>query len=112
MWPRRHHPATRSSPRARPNATTYGWSARWIEEEAPSFYQASRENPDAAEDLAGELATPRYEHDSSGRIVVESKPAMKKRGMPSPDLADGLLLTFDDFHPEGAGIASAGRRRF
>lgn len=86
--------------------------ARWIEEEVPSFFQASRENPDAAEDLAGELATPRYEHDSSGRIVVESKQAMKKRGMPSPDLADGLLLTFDQFTPEGAGIAAAGRRRF
>ncbi len=47
-----------------------------------------------AQDLAGELASVRYGVNSSGKIVVESKDAMKKRGLRSPDLADALGLTF------------------
>src|SRR4029077_15242108 len=31
---------------------------------------------------------------STGKMVVESKADMKKRGMRSPDLADAFLLTF------------------
>jgi len=44
--------------------------------------------------LRHELVAPRYSFTSSGKIVVESKDAMKKRGMRSPDLADSLCLTF------------------
>jgi hypothetical protein len=32
--------------------------------------------------------------DSSGRLVIESKDAMKARHLRSPDLADSLMVTF------------------
>lgn len=44
--------------------------------------------------LISELVVPTYDHHSSGRIVVESKKDLKKRGVPSPNAADALLLTF------------------
>lgn len=44
--------------------------------------------------LRQELVAPRYTFTSTGKIVVESKDGMKKRGMRSPDLADALCLTF------------------
>lgn len=59
------------------------------------------ENKDNAEDLAAELSTVRYGLDSAGNLVVESKDAMKKRGLRSPDLADGLGLTFA---PDGPAV--------
>ena len=44
--------------------------------------------------LRHELVAPRYTFTSTGKIVVESKDSMRKRGMRSPDLADSLCLTF------------------
>ena len=44
--------------------------------------------------LAGELAALRYGFDSQGRIQMESKDAMRQRGLPSPDKADALMLAF------------------
>lgn len=49
--------------------------------------------PDA-EELVGELTAPTYRFDVSGRLVLESKDDIKSRGLPSPDLADALALTF------------------
>lgn len=49
---------------------------------------------DHAEDLVGECTTVTYAFDSSGRLKVESKDDLKKRGLRSPDLADALALTF------------------
>jgi hypothetical protein len=46
------------------------------------------------DDLLGELCAPRYAYTSSGKIKVESKDDMRKRGVQSPDLADALMLTF------------------
>jgi hypothetical protein len=46
------------------------------------------------EELAGQLSAPKYKFDSAGRIVIESKEDMKKRGVDSPDRADALCLTF------------------
>ena len=43
--------------------------------------------------LIAELTSPTYSFSSSGKIVVESKDDMKKRGLPSPDLADAFLMT-------------------
>jgi len=65
-------------------------TAEWLRTEV-SMADAPR---DEAQDLAGELASVRYGVNSSGKIVVESKDAMKKRGLRSPDLADALGLTF------------------
>ena len=44
--------------------------------------------------LVGELAALRYAYDSEGRIRMESKDEMRKRGLPSPDKADALMLAF------------------
>lgn len=35
-----------------------------------------------------------YRWDSNGRLVIERKEDLKKRGLPSPDTADALMLTF------------------
>lgn len=43
--------------------------------------------------LFSQLVAPRYSFNSSGRIKVESKDEMKKRGLKSPDRADALILT-------------------
>ncbi len=51
--------------------------------------------------LIGELTTPKYTYTSAGKVRVESKDDMKRRGIPSPDVADAFLLTF----------ASGGRAR-
>lgn len=44
--------------------------------------------------LIAELTSPLYTFSSTGKIIVESKADLKKRGMRSPDLADAFLLTF------------------
>jgi len=44
--------------------------------------------------LIGELSTVKYKVTSSGKIQVESKDDMKKRGLKSPDVADSFILTF------------------
>jgi phage terminase large subunit len=44
--------------------------------------------------LIAELTAPTYTFTSTGKMVVESKADMKKRGVRSPDLADAFLLTF------------------
>ncbi|MCP3663428.1 MAG: hypothetical protein GY696_13205, partial [Gammaproteobacteria bacterium] len=44
--------------------------------------------------LHADLTGPSYDYDSTSRIKLESKEAMRKRGVRSPDLGDGLALTF------------------
>ena len=44
--------------------------------------------------LCAELATVRYSFSSSGKLRVETKDEMKKRGLRSCDLADAFVLTF------------------
>jgi phage terminase large subunit len=44
--------------------------------------------------LVGELTLPRYSIQSNGKLKVESKDEMKKRGVASPNRADAWLLTF------------------
>ena len=45
------------------------------------------------DDLLADLTAPRYTFNSSGKLRVESKEEMKKRGLASPDLADACILT-------------------
>lgn len=58
------------------------------------------------QDLIAELVTPRYKFTSAGKILVESKDDMKRRGLPSPDRADAFVLTF----ASDAAIMLHGRR--
>ena len=45
-------------------------------------------------ELIAELASLRYRYNSRGKVLMESKESMKKRGLPSPDKADALMLAF------------------
>lgn len=49
------------------------------------------------QELANELASVRYSYNINGGVKVESKKDMKKRGVASPNIADGLCLT-EYFH--------------
>lgn len=45
------------------------------------------------DDLAAQLGSIRYRYTSRGQVVIESKDEARKRGLPSPDRADTLMLT-------------------
>ncbi len=45
------------------------------------------------DELAAQLGALKFRYDSKGRIAVESKDEMRKRGLPSPDRADAAILT-------------------
>lgn len=83
---------------------------RWLREDEPSFKRLPR---DLAEDLAGELSSVKFGQDSAGRIVIETKDAMKARGIRSCDLADGLGVSFYSAGVigKGEGIFELERRR-
>ncbi len=49
--------------------------------------------PDSDE-LMGDLTSLGFKHNSSGKLLIESKEDLKKRGLRSPDCADALALTF------------------
>ena len=44
--------------------------------------------------LIAELATVRYSFTSNGKVQIEGKDEIRKRGLPSPDKADAFVLTF------------------
>lgn len=44
--------------------------------------------------LTTELAMPRFKYSSNGKLKVESKDEMRRRGVRSPDSAESLMLTF------------------
>jgi phage terminase large subunit len=44
--------------------------------------------------LISELVSPKYKYESTGKLKVESKDDMKKRGVRSPNKADAFCLTF------------------
>jgi hypothetical protein len=66
-------------------AEMWGKMREWMEEGAVI--------PDD-DGLHADLTAPHWGFDSSGRILLEKKEKMKKRGMKSPDRADALALTF------------------
>ncbi|MCL5238634.1 MAG: hypothetical protein M1353_12485 [Nitrospirae bacterium] len=46
------------------------------------------------QDLVGQLTTPRYRVVAGGKIIVETKDELKKRGVASPNIADAHIMTF------------------
>lgn len=81
--------------------TELWWSCReWLEKgtvKLPSCDRSCSNHRDNCphEGLVEELLGPRYEvSDSNGKLKVESKASMKKRGIRSPNIADALMLTF------------------
>jgi len=65
------------------------------------FIQRDCKIPDDDE-FVNELASPGYKYTSSGKIKIESKEEMRKRGIKSPDKADAFALTM------ASGVASYG----
>jgi len=74
-----------SNMKAKMWAATRSW---FLEENKPSI-------PDD-ETLVAELSAPFFDMDEKNRLVIESKKAMKSRGLASPNKADSLILTFAD----------------
>ena len=62
------------------------------------------------EKLAGQLTSIKYKNDTKGRIQIESKKDMRKRGIKSPDRADALALTLKDYQSYGATPIGVGYR--
>lgn len=56
------------------------------------------------EDLAAQLVDLRYKRTSAGRIQIESKDDIRRRGRPSPDKADAIMLAFLDDEEEQTGL--------
>lgn len=46
------------------------------------------------DELASQLQAPKWSRDARGRVVLESKDDMKKRGVESPDRADAVVMSF------------------
>ncbi len=66
----------------------WGQMRDWLESRRGKLW----DNED--QDLIGQLTTPRYKITARGKIKIESKDEMKKRGVDSPDIADAHNLTF------------------
>lgn len=60
------------------------------------FQEGQMDLDPSDEDLAAELADLRFKRTSRGQIQVESKEDMRRRGKPSPDRADAVMLAFCD----------------
>lgn len=60
--------------------------------------QLPKDNPGEGDSvcarLRNELISVRYKFKSEGKLQIEAKEDMKKRGISSPDVADALILTF------------------
>jgi hypothetical protein len=54
--------------------------------------------------LQADLVSCGYKYNSAGQLLLESKQEMRKRGVPSPDEADAVVLCFAD--PLGGGATS------
>ena len=75
------------------------WSAR-------EWFEARDCKIPGDDTLISELTGIRYKYLSSGKLKIESKDEMKKRGQRSPDVADAFVLTF-----AGQGAVAGGYSR-
>jgi len=60
--------------------------------------------------LLSQLAGLKYEHDSRGRVKIESKQDAVKRGLKSPDRAEALMLAYAPEDPDRARAGLYGLR--
>jgi hypothetical protein len=78
-------------------AECWGEMKTWLQGELPV------QIPDK-DDLHSDLCSLGYKYRSNGQLLIESKDALKARGMPSPDIADALANTF--FMGQNIGASS------
>lgn len=100
--------ATMAPDRFRNLRSELWWAAReWLMKQDVFLPSKPEDQDHPLERLATELVQPRYKYMSTGRIAVEPKADMRRRGLPSPDLADAFVLTFADpafLHPAGGEL--------
>lgn len=58
------------------------------------FIEGNIDIDEQDEDLAAQLVDLKYKRSSSGKILIEGKDEIKRRGKPSPDEADSVMLAF------------------
>ena len=63
---------------------------KYLEDELISIDKSIKD----VEYLCAELSRPQVDYDQNGRAKVESKKDMRKRGIPSPNKADALIMAF------------------
>jgi len=75
------------------------WNAReWFEGRDVSIFND--------ETFISEITAVRYKYQSTGKLKIESKDEMKRRGQRSPDVADAFVLTFAEQGAMAAGHIS------
>lgn len=67
--------------------------AEWYWALRQRFEQGDIDIDEHDDDLAAQLGAIKYKFTARQQIQIESKDEMKKRGLPSPDRADALMLT-------------------
>ena len=74
---------------------------RFVDARAEAYWnlrdlmEGHRDRLDPFDDrLAGQLGAIKWKLDSKGRVRIESKEEMRKRGVPRPDRADGVMMVF------------------
>ena len=79
---------------------------RFVDARAEAYWnlrdlmEATKINIDPFDDrLAGQLGAIKWKLDSKGRVRIGSKEEMRKRGVPSQDRADGVMMVL----PQSAG---------
>ena len=80
--------------RAKDYATFANNRAEWYWNFREALERGEVDLPEDDEDLISELAGLQFKIDSRGRIIIESKEDMKKRGLESPDLADAIVMAW------------------
>jgi hypothetical protein len=76
------------------------WNGRTLLQPVDGMPQDIRLDVDRK--VATQLAGPTFRSDSSGRIQIESKLEMKRRGVSSPDRAEAILLAL--YEPPGKDV--------
>lgn len=80
-------PATDATKYKRLRDELWGLTRDWLETRRGRLW----DNEDG--DIVAQLTTPRYRFTSDGKIIIETKDEMKKRGLASPNIADAINMT-------------------
>lgn len=75
------------------------WNMRTLLQPEPDTGKQEIAFPKASQALTAQLSAPTYRTDSTGRVQIERKQDMKRRGLSSPDQAEAMLLAF--YEPPG-----------
>jgi len=75
-------------------AECYARLRDWLRKDA-----SIHENFKFAQEFEDDVTSITYTYDNRGRLLIESKDDLKAKGLPSPDIADAVALTFSQQFP-------------